>query len=83
MDSKFKKITDALGIPAAEVAGALGIPVQSYRQARLDRRNRNYRPPPKGWELVLFDLAGKRIQELGAITESLEGAAKPEAESDT
>jgi hypothetical protein len=82
MDNQFKKITDGLGIPAAEVAEALGIPVQSYRQARLARTNRNYRPPPKGWEHVLFALVGKRILEFGAITESLEEAIKPEAESE-
>lgn len=61
------------GNVAAVVADALGMPVQSYRQARMDRTNRNYRPPPIGWQTILRGLAQQRAKELQNLCAVLEG----------
>ena len=46
----------------AHVARALGVSVQTIRQARLDPENAGYREAPEKWEDTLIQLAEERIR---------------------
>lgn len=55
-----------------ELARALGVPVQSVRQARLPEDQPGHRPPPEDWRIVVVRMARKRIGELRSLIRTLE-----------
>jgi hypothetical protein len=57
----FKKLTDLLTGPysQAEVAAALGVELQHFRQMRLSPDNRGHRPAPADWLKKLSPLAAR------------------------
>jgi len=68
----FKTATDALGLPAAEIADAFGLQPQTIRQMRLSPDAASYRAAPAGWQKVLAALARERGSELKALADQLE-----------
>ena len=72
----FKQATDALGIPAPELALHFRVGAQSIRQMRMDPGSDGYRSPPDGWELVVAKLARQRGGELVKLADQLEGEKK-------
>ncbi len=46
---------------------------ETIRRARLDPKNRGYRPAPVGWEKAIVKLARERAAELVELAEELEG----------
>jgi hypothetical protein len=68
----FKTATDALGLPAAQIAEAFGLQPQTIRQMRLVPAAASYRAPPAGWQKVLARLARERGSELKALADRLE-----------
>lgn len=66
----FKHATDLLAAAALthrEVADALGVDFQHYRQMRLPSGNRGHRPAPTDWQSRLKPLAAKLRQHSAAI----------------
>jgi hypothetical protein len=61
----FRKATDELcaTITHEDVAKALGVSVQSIRQARLKDETNGHRQPPEKWESALVELAEKRVAD--------------------
>lgn len=55
-----------------EIAAATGVSTNTIRRTRADRRTRNYRPAPQGWEAALAQLARERIHELQALAAQLQ-----------
>ncbi|MGH7476577.1 MAG: hypothetical protein ACRELD_09835 [Longimicrobiales bacterium] len=74
----FVEATDRLTeCPTHEdVASAVGVSINTIRQARLNRENAGYRPPPSTWEAAVARLARKRAQELQKLAEQLERQAQ-------
>ncbi len=68
----FKKATDTLGLPAAELAQAFGLEPQTIRQMRLAPDARGYRSPPADWERTVARLARERGRELQEMARRLE-----------
>lgn len=62
----FKHLTDLLTGPfsQAEVAAALGVELQHFRQMRLDPENRGHRPAPADWRARLAPLANQTARAL-------------------
>jgi hypothetical protein len=69
----FKTATDRVAgcISHSEIAEAVGVSVQTIRQARLDPSAPGHRPPPAGWQEVLVRLARERSRELLDFANSL------------
>jgi hypothetical protein len=44
-----------------DVANALGVSVQTIRQARMKEDSKSFREPPKNWERALIWLAENRV----------------------
>lgn len=59
----FKRATDSLcdNVGHDDVAKALGVSVQSVRQARLRGEARAHRSPPSDWQNALIRLAEERV----------------------
>ncbi len=59
----FREATDCLceKVDHEDVARALGVSVQSVRQARLDDTARARREPPKDWPYAVIRLAEQQI----------------------
>ena len=74
----FRDATDRLrgfGFKHREMAAKLGVSVQSIRQARLDRRSRSYRRPPRGWQKGFAEMATDRARRWRDIACELEEAS--------
>lgn len=56
------------------LAEALGVTVQSIRQARLSPDKRGHRPPPNHWRKVIAELARQRAEELRSLADRLEAS---------
>ncbi len=54
-----------------DLAAALGVSVQSVKQARLDPGASGYRSPPPGWQQAVIRLAESRIDELRDLRDTL------------
>jgi len=69
----FRKATDELCAPSnhQHIAKALGVSVQSIRQARLKDETKGYRQPPDKWKSALAALAEKRVAEYRQLIETL------------
>jgi len=57
-----------------DLAGELGVGVQSIRQARLDETSPSYRSPPGSWPAGIARLARARAAQLLELAEHLESA---------
>jgi hypothetical protein len=59
----FREAVDALcaSLTHEDVGKALGVSVQSIRQARLSEDSTAFRAPPKNWERALIRLADNRV----------------------
>jgi hypothetical protein len=73
-DVDFIAATDALTgrVTHDELAGELGVSVQTIRQARMDPSAPGHRSPPAGWEAAVARLARRRGGELLELAEALE-----------
>ena len=70
----FREATDALCtcLNHEDVARALGVSVQTVRQARLSReQSTGFRPPPKNWKQAIIRLAEGRILYYRKLIEKL------------
>lgn len=69
----FKTATDRVAgcISHAEIAEAVGVSVQTIRQARLDPSAPGHRPPPANWQEVLARLARERSRKLRAFADEM------------
>ena len=59
----FREALDALcsTVDHKDVADALGVSVQTVRQARMNADSSAFRAPPKDWEESVIRLAEKRV----------------------
>lgn len=73
MAISFQQATDMLFDPVThqDLARALRISIASIRQARLNTQARAHRPPPKGWENAVTDLARARLDHYNRLLELL------------
>ena len=72
----FKTATDKLmelGVPAREIADALGLKPNTVRAMRLDPASEGHRSAPPHWENAVAKLVRGRSKELDAVAEELEG----------
>jgi hypothetical protein len=59
------------GVTTVDLAARLGCSRQAVQQALLGPHSRAHRPPPKGWEAVVRDLARERAAALRELADSL------------
>jgi hypothetical protein len=57
-----------------DVAKALGVSVQTIRQARLDPTTQAHRSPPNEWQYALIRLAEERVWHYRKLIEELRQA---------
>jgi hypothetical protein len=57
-----------------DVAKALGVSVQTIRQARLDPKTQAHRSPPNEWQYALIRLAEERVWHYRKLIEELRQA---------
>jgi len=69
----FSKAVDALcaSLSHQDVAKALGVSVQTIRQARLKQETSAFRAPPKNWERALTRLAENRLAYYRRLVDKL------------
>lgn len=74
----FKKATDELLSPVTltDLAQALGVSVQSVRQARANEASTAYRSPPPEWERAVSKVAANRSERLQRLASALAGSRK-------
>jgi hypothetical protein len=70
----FRKATDELlvGVTLENLADAMGVSVQSIRQARATEGTSAHRTPPAGWERGIRRLAERRAAELRRLAAQME-----------
>src|SRR6476659_8888262 len=70
---KFREAIDALCtcLNHQDVAKALGVSVQTVRQARLKEDSDGFRAPPKNWERAVIRLAEARVSHYHKLLEKL------------
>jgi hypothetical protein len=70
---KFREAVDSLcsALTHEDVAKALGVSVQSIRQARMKKDSKSYREPPKNWERAIIRLAENRASYYRRLIEKL------------
>jgi len=71
----FKQTTDALleSVTLEDLADAIGVSVQTIRQARAAEGTSAHRTPPPGWEAGAASLARKASIRYQKIAKSLGG----------
>ena len=76
----FKQAVDQVCEPLGheDVARAVGVSVQTIRQARLSPNAKAYRAPPERWESALIRLAERRIAQYKRLAENLRRATPVE-----
>ena len=69
----FREAVDALCKPLTheDVAEALGVSVQTVRQARLKQDSDAFRAPPKNWKAAIVRLAENRVSHYRKLIEKL------------
>ena len=69
----FREATDALceTLDHEDVARALGVSVQSVRQARLTNANKARREPPRDWPYAVIRLAEQQIMRSRHLIEQV------------
>jgi hypothetical protein len=75
---KFREAVDALCVSLSheDVAKALGVSLQTVRQARLREDSSAFRAPPKNWERAVIRLAEARVLHYRKLIEKLCTAVK-------
>jgi len=70
---KFREAVDVLcsSLTHEDVAKALGVSVQTIRQARMKEDSKLFREPPKNWERALIRLAENRVLHYRRLIEKL------------
>jgi hypothetical protein len=70
---KFREAVDAVcsALTHEDVAKALGVSVQTIRQARMQEDSKSYRAPPSNWERALIRLAENRVAYYRRLIEKL------------
>ena len=70
---KFREAVDALcsSLTHEDVAKALGVSVQTIRQARMKEDSKSSRAPPQNWERALIGLAETRVSYYRKLIEKL------------
>jgi hypothetical protein len=76
IDMKFREAVDSLcsALTHEDVAKALGVSVQTVRQARMQEESKAFRTPPKNWEKAIIRLAESRIAYCRGLIEKLRKA---------
>ena len=69
----FREAVDALcaSLSHEDVAKALGVSLQTVRQARLRQDSDAFRAPPKDWEVVIIRLAEGRASHYRRLIKQL------------
>lgn len=69
----FRKATDALleSVTLEDLANALGVSVQSVRQARVAEESTAHRSPPIGWEKAAIRLSEEHMRRHRKLVERL------------
>jgi hypothetical protein len=69
----FREAVDALcaSLSHEDVAKALGVSVQTVRQARLNEDSDGFRAPPKNWKAAIIRLAEARMPYYRKLVENL------------
>lgn len=69
----FKKATDELltGVTLEDLASAMGVSVQSVRQARASDGTTAHRQPPQEWERAVVRLAEQQERRFRALGQRL------------
>jgi hypothetical protein len=69
----FREAVDALcaSLSHEDVAKALGVSLQTVRQARLRQDSDAFRAPPKDWEVVIIRLAEGRATYYRRLIEKM------------
>jgi hypothetical protein len=69
----FREAVDALCAPLSheDVAKALGVSLQTVRQARLKEDSDAFRAPPKKWNSAIIRLAEARVSYYRKLIEKL------------
>ena len=70
---KFREAVDALcsALNHEDVAKALGVSVQTIRQARMKEDSKSSRAPPQNWDRALVRLAENRVVYYGKLIDKL------------
>ena len=70
---QFRDATDELcaKVDHQHVAHALGVSVQTVRQARLDRESSARREPPSNWRAAVIRMAEERVWHYRKLIEKL------------
>lgn len=70
----FKRMTDLLtgAYSQADLADALGVELQHFRQMRLGSENKGRRPFPPDWRERLAPLAAKLRTDLAPLADQIE-----------
>jgi hypothetical protein len=69
----FRKATDGLcaKVDHEDVARALGVSLQTIRQARLQPDTKSHRSPPGGWRDAVIRLAEEKVSHYRRLIEEL------------
>jgi hypothetical protein len=74
----FKQATDALlvSVTLEDLAEAMGVSVQSLRQARTSENSTAHRSAPNGWEAAVVRVAERKISHYRRLIERLSNERK-------
>jgi hypothetical protein len=70
---QFREAVDALCAPLShgDIAEALGVSVQTIRQARMKEDSSAFRAPPADWSRTIIRLAERRIMHYRKLIDRL------------
>ena len=73
----FREAADSLcgKIDHHDVAQALGVSLQTIRQARLQPETRAHRPAPAGWRDAVIRLAEEKVSHYRQLIQKLQATA--------
>ena len=77
----FRQATDALleSVTLEDLAKAMGVSLQSLRQARATEGTAAFRSPPAGWALAVAQLAERQISHYKRLAQMAATASKKAA----
>jgi len=72
----FREATDGLcgKVDHEDVARALGVSLQTIRQARLQPETKSHRSPPPGWRDAVIRLAQEKVRHYRQLIHELESS---------
>jgi hypothetical protein len=70
----FREATDGLCVKVdhEDVARALGVSLQTIRQARLQPETKSHRSPPPGWRNAVLRLAEEKVRYYQGLIRELQ-----------